>query len=231
MKLELTDIDLPLHDFALQLDVVLEGSITAIFGPSGAGKTSLLELIAGLRRPRSAHIVLDGVVFEETAGDVSRPSRERRIGYVPQDLALFPHLSVRRNVTFGERAEPVGAFRFDHVVEVLEITSLLDRGVSGLSGGEKQRVAIARALLAGPRLLLLDEPLEGLDAALRERVRELLQRLHAEFEVPMLYVSHSRREILALCDDILVLERGRVVRHESPAAWFGNSSTHFNAAD
>jgi len=221
MKLELRGIDLPLHDFALQLEVVLEGSITAVFGPSGAGKTSLLELIAGLRRPRSAHIVLDGVVLESTAQGVSLPSRERRMGYVPQDLALFPHLSVRRNVTFGEHAaHSGGAFALDHVVSVLEIAPLLDRGVAGLSGGEKQRIAIARALLAGPRLLLLDEPLEGLDAALRGRVRELLQRLQAEFKVPMLYVSHSRHEILALCDDLLVLERGRVTGHHSPAKAF-----------
>ena len=227
MKLELRGIDLPLHDFALQLEVVLEGSITAIFGPSGAGKTSLLELIAGLRRPRSAHIVLDGVVLESTAPGVSLPSRERRMGYVPQDLALFPHLSVRHNVTFGEHAaQSGGAFALDHVVSVLEIAPLLDRGVAGLSGGEKQRVAIARALLAAPRLLLLDEPLEGLDSSLRDRVRELLLRLQAEFRIPMLYVSHSRPEILALCDDMLVLERGRALRHQPPATLFAGTDVN-----
>jgi len=221
MKLEILDVDLPLREFHLELNVVLQGAITAVFGPSGAGKTSLLELIAGLRRPRSAHIALDGIPFQNTMRGLLMPSRERGIGYVPQDLALFPHLSVQRNVTFGQqKATPSGAFTFEHIVDVLEVASLLDRGVADLSGGEKQRVAIARALMARPRLLLLDEPMEGLDATLRERVRQLLQRLRQEFGVPMLYVSHSPREILALCDDVLVLERGRVRHHGPPVQLF-----------
>ena len=221
MKLELLDVDLPLREFHLELDVVLQGAITAVFGPSGAGKTSLLELIAGLRWPRSAHIALDGIPFQNTMRGLFKPSRERGIGYVPQDLALFPHLSVHRNITFGQqKAAPSGAFAFEHIVDVLEVSPLLDRGVADLSGGEKQRVAIARALMARPRLLLLDEPMEGLDATLRERVRQLLQRLRQEFGVPMLYVSHSPREILALCDDVLVLERGRARHHGPPSQLF-----------
>jgi len=220
MKLEILDVDLPLREFHLELDVVLQGSITAVFGPSGAGKTSLLELIAGLRRPRSAHIALDGIPFENTMRGQIMLSRERGIGYVPQDLALFPHLSVQQNVTFGQQTAASGAFTFDHIVAVLEVAPLLDRGVADLSGGEKQRVAIARALMSRPRLLLLDEPMEGLDATLRERVRQLLLRLHQEFGVPMLYVSHSPREILALCDDVLVLERGRAKHHGPPSQLF-----------
>ncbi len=221
MKLEILDVDLPLREFHLELDVVLQGAITAVFGPSGAGKTSLLELIAGLRRPRSAHIALDGIPFENTMRGQIMPSRERGIGYVPQDLALFPHLSVQQNVTFGQqKATPGGAFTLEHIVDVLEVAPLLDRGVAALSGGEKQRVAIARALMSRPRLLLLDEPMEGLDATLRERVRQLLLRLPQEFGVPMLYVSHSPREILALCDDVLVLERGRASHHGPPSQLF-----------
>jgi molybdate transport system ATP-binding protein len=228
MKLEILDVDLPLREFHLELDVVLQGAITAVFGPSGAGKTSLLELIAGLRRPRSAHIALDGISFQNTMHGLLMPSRERGIGYVPQDLALFPHLSVQRNVTFGQQKEtPDGAFTFEHIVDVLEVVPLLDRGVAGLSGGEKQRVAIARALMARPRLLLLDEPMEGLDATLRERVRQLLQRLRQEFGVPMLYVSHSPREILALCDDVLVLERGRARYHGPPSQLFQELPINF----
>jgi molybdate transport system ATP-binding protein len=221
MKLEILDVDLPLCEFHLELNVVLQGAITAVFGPSGAGKTSLLELIAGLRRPRSAHIALDGIPFQNTMHGLLMPSRERGIGYVPQDLALFPHLSVQRNVTFGQqKATPSGTFTFEHIIDVLEVSPLLDRDVADLSGGEKQRVAIARALMARPRLLLLDEPMEGLDATLRERVRQLLQRLRQEFGVPMLYVSHSPREILALCDDVLVLERGRARHHGPPSQLF-----------
>jgi molybdate transport system ATP-binding protein len=226
MKLELQNVQLPLGDFDLQVDAVLEGDITAIFGPSGAGKTSLLELIAGLRRPRAARIVLDRVLLQDTHAAVSLPTRERGIGYVPQDLALFPHLSVRDNVLFGSPAHANGGtFGLRHVVEVLEIEPLLERGVPRLSGGEKQRVAIARALLARPRLVLLDEPMEALDAKLRARVMELLRRLFAEFAIPMLYVSHSRREIVTLCDDMLVLERGEVVHRGAPGSIWGEAGT------
>ena len=210
MKLTLRHIRLPLADFTLALDAEISAPVTGIFGPSGAGKTSLLDLIAGLRRAESAHIVLDDTVLTDTAARIFIPAHRRAIGCVPQDLALFPHLSVRGNLLYGH--DPANAaITLAHVVEIMEISALLDRGTAALSGGEKQRVALARALLAAPRLLLLDEPLASLDHPLKQRLLAYLRRIRDEFHIPMLYVSHDPEEITALCDDVLVLEKGRVV--------------------
>lgn len=213
MNLRLKNISLPLAGFTLEIDVELHSQVTAIFGPSGAGKTSLLDTLAGLRRPRSAFIELNGRVLTDTAAGVEVPTRLREIGYVPQDLALFPHLSVRRNLLFGHKpeAESHPLFNFDHVVKVLEIGPLIERGVNLLSGGEKQRVTLARALLSSPRLLLLDEPLSSLDAKLKSQILPYLQRVRDEFHLPMLYVTHDEPEALALCEEVLVMERGRLV--------------------
>ena len=214
MKLLLKSISLPLAEFVLQVDVELTRQVTAIFGPSGAGKTSLLDLIAGLRRPQSAFIQLEQRVLTDTTCGLALPPREREIGYVPQDLALFPHLSVRKNLLYGRKASAPrdGLFSYEHVAAVLEIGPLAARSVTELSGGEKQRVALARALLSSPKLLLLDEPLAGLDAALKAKIIPYLTRVRDEFKVPMLYVSHDRTEIQALCDGVVELERGRVLR-------------------
>jgi molybdate transport system ATP-binding protein len=219
MKLGLRKICLPLADFTLEVDVELSGNVTAIFGPSGAGKTSLLDLIAGLRRPKSAVIELGGRVLRDTAKGINVPTRMRELGYVPQDLALFPHLSVRRNLLYGckQSAEASSIFSFEHVVEVLEIASLMDRGVNDISGGERQRVALARALLTSPRLLLLDEPLASLDSKLKARIIPYLQRVRDEFKVPMLYVSHDADEVVQLCDEVAVMECGHLVQIGEPA--------------
>ena len=217
MKLVLRAIRLPLARFTLEVDVTIEARVAAVVGPSGAGKTTLLDLIAGLRRAPSAHIELDGRVLTDTARGYEVPTRERRIGYVPQDGALFPHLSVRGNLLYGVRkngeSEP---FTLEHVLDVLEIGPLLHRGVGNLSGGEKQRVALARALLSSPRLLLLDEPLTALDYQLKARILPYLGKVRDEFAVPMLYVTHHPDEVLALCDHGVVLERGRVVAQGDP---------------
>jgi molybdate transport system ATP-binding protein len=212
MKLLLRNISLPLADFVLEVNVELASQVTAIVGPSGAGKTSLLDLIAGLRRPRSALIQLEERVLTDTACGLFLPPRSREIGYVPQDLALFPHLPVRKNLLYGCKTSlPRGSlFSYEHVVAVLEIERLAGRSVTELSGGEKRRVALARALLTSPRLLLLDEPLAGLDAALKARIIPYLARVRDEFQVPMLYVSHDRQEVQALCDEVVELERGQV---------------------
>ena len=214
MQLRLKNIALPLAHFTLEVDVEIHGRVTAIFGPSGAGKTSLLDLVAGLRRAKSALIQLGDTVLTDTAHGVEVPTRRRGIGYVPQDLALFPHLSVRRNLLYGHRpgVEFNPLFTLEHVVAVLEIEPLIGRGVTELSGGEKQRVALARALLTAPRLLLLDEPLASLDAKLKARIIPYLARVRDEFGLPMLYVTHDEAEVRALCDEVLEIDLGRVRR-------------------
>lgn len=199
MTLVVRDLTLPLSDFTLDVTVTLSRGTTALYGPSGAGKTTLLELIAGIRKPQSGSIELDGRAISNL------PSRLRRVGYVPQDDALFPHLSVRQNVFYGGNAKS------DDVVDVLEIGALMHRGVQKLSGGERKRVALARALLTRPDVLLLDEPLAGVDLALRDRVLEYLVRVHEEFPVPTVYVTHHLQEVEAICEEMVVLERGRVV--------------------
>ena len=218
MSIVLKNIVLPLREFALEIDVELEARITAIFGPSGAGKPSLLDPIAGLRHPQSALIKLDDQTLTDTANGVNLPPQNRTIGYVPQDLALFPHLSVRGNLLYGARPEAVTdpAFHFDAIAELLEVRLLVDRRIDDLSGGEKQRVALARALLTAPGLLLLDEPLSSLDDRLKERIIPYLGRIRAELQTPILYVTHDRDEVLDLCDEVIVLERGRVIGRGDP---------------
>lgn len=227
MRLRLKNISLPLARFTLEVDVEIGDRITAIFGPSGAGKTSLLDLVAGLRRARTAFVQLDDRVLTDTAKGVFVPVRHRATGYVPQDLALFPHLSVRRNIRYGHRPDSVGGhlFAFEHIVELLEIQTLIERSVTDLSGGEKQRVALARALLTSPRLLLLDEPLASLDMNLKARVIPYLARIRDEFRVPMLYVTHDRYETLALADEMVVLVDGKVAQAGSVQEVFSRPAT------
>lgn len=218
MSLLLRQVCLPLAEFALELDVEFAGQVTGVFGPSGSGKTSLLDLVAGLRRPRTGLIRLGDRVLTDTAHRAHVPVRRRRMGYVPQDLALFPHLSVGGNLRYGYRANGEGhaLFSLEHVTEVLEIGPLVTRGVNELSGGEKQRVALARALLSSPELLLLDEPLASLDQKLKRRIVPYLQRIRDEFGLPMLYVSHDAEEIAALCQEVWLLERGRILGRCGP---------------
>lgn len=212
MSLLLKHISLPLAQFTLEVDVELRGRVTTIFGPSGAGKTSLLDLIAGLRPATSALIQLGDQVLTNTTNRWSVPASQRGIGYVPQDLALFPHLSVRQNLLYGRKAEPAAAspFAFGHVTGVLEIQPLVQRRVTELSGGERQRVALARALISAPRLLLLDEPLASLDAPLKAKIIPYLTRIRDEYNLPTLCVTHDRFEALTLADEIVVLINGKV---------------------
>jgi len=222
MKLEIRELSLRLEQFTLELNVDLQNARTGIFGPSGAGKTSLLESIAGLRKPETATIRLDNCLFEDTGQDYSLPVRLRKIGYVPQDNSLFPHLSVRRNLLYGTDGKSKhDTFSFDHVVNFLKISSLLDRDVGSLSRGENQRIVIARALLSAPRLLLLDEPLTALDAGLKENILQQLSSLHHEFGTPMLYVTHDPVEAIEICEEILTLESGRLISRGSPRELLG----------
>jgi molybdate transport system ATP-binding protein len=213
VSLVVRDLTLPLGELTLDVTFELSGGTTALYGPSGSGKTTLLELIAGLRRPASGRIELNGrVVFDR---NVFVPPRLRRVGYVPQDDALFPHLSVAQNVFYG------ASERRHEVLDVLELGPLLERSVRRLSGGERKRVALARALLSNPEVLLLDEPLAGVDLALRDRVLEYLVRVLREVRVPALYVTHHLDEVRALCDDMVVLERGTVKAKGMGAAGMG----------
>lgn len=198
MTLTLENVTLPLAHFTLDVSFATNGASTALWGPSGSGKTTILELIAGLRKPETGQIFLDG----EPLRDV--PPRHRGVGYVTQDDTLFPHLSVRANVRYGGHEN-------DRVTEVLEIAHLLDRGVKHLSGGERKRVALARALLSNPKILLLDEPLTGVDTELRKRVLDYLIRVREEFPIPIIYVTHEIQEAKILCDEVVRIDRGRVV--------------------
>lgn len=215
MSVTLRNVVLPLAEFSLEIDKDLAARTTAICGASGAGKTSLLEVIAGLRTPsRGAVRIADATVFD-AAQRVDLPPRVRRVGYVPQDDALFPHLSAQANMLYGARDTDAGPFTIEHVEEVLEIAPLRARGVQRLSGGERKRIALARALLSRPQILLLDEPLAGVHAELRGRVLEYLVRIRDEFSIPMIYVTHDAGEARVVCDEIVVLERGRVLHREA----------------
>jgi molybdate transport system ATP-binding protein len=218
MSLRLRDVRLPLAGFTLELDVTFDRSVVGVFGPSGAGKTSLLELIAGLRRPTTGAVELDNTVLFDANTRVNIPPRLRRIGYVPQDLALFPHLNVQGNLLYGYRIanEQNAVFASEHVIAVMEIASLLERDVTTLSGGEQQRVAFARAILSAPRLLLLDEPMSSLDGRLKDRLVPFLLRIRDEFHIPLIYVTHDAAELESLCDEVALLESGRIVGRISP---------------
>jgi len=227
MNLRLDQLRLVQGAFELQVDLETTGEVIGIFGHSGAGKTSLMELVAGLRQPNSGCIQIDDAVLTDRGTGLFVAPERRGVGYVPQDLALFPHLSVRKNVTYGRSSEsPLSAnLTFDSVIRLLEIEPLLERSVAQLSGGQKQRVAFARALLARPRLLLLDEPLASLDRELKLKIIPYLQRIRDEFHLPMLYVSHAPDEIVALCDQVIVLDAGRCVRVSPPGEIFEQSTS------
>jgi len=211
---------LPLGRFSLDIDVSFESQVTAVFGPSGAGKTSLLDAIAGLREVSAGEIEIGGrILFSSTRG-IRLSSQERSIGYVSQETALFPHMSVRNNILFGsqrkENPNQLAGIGLNHVTDLLEIGHLLDRSVAYLSGGESQRVALARALLSRPQLLLLDEPLASLDIGLKERIIPYLRKVRDEFAIPMIYVSHNPTEVLALADWVVMIREGQVVAQGLP---------------
>jgi molybdate transport system ATP-binding protein len=225
MKLLIRDFLLVQGSFRLQLDFEVEGNVLGIFGPSGAGKTSFLEAVAGLRRPASGRIEIDGVPLTDRHTGTFIPPERRELGYVPQDLALFPHLSVRKNLLYGAPRAEASPITLDQAAHLLDLGPLLDRSIAQLSGGQKQRVAFARALLAQPKLLLLDEPLASLDHELKLRIIPYLQRIRDECKIPMLYVSHAPEEVAALCDHVLLLRDGRSLGLKKPAEIFEPAAT------
>jgi molybdate transport system ATP-binding protein len=200
--------------FELNVEYQAPPGITALFGPSGAGKTVTLRCIAGLVRPGAGRIVVDGRVLFDHAAGVDLPARNRRIGYVFQQYALFPHLDVARNIAYGLNDWPAGA-RGARVADLLRLVGLEgygERRPRDLSGGEQQRVALARALAPRPDLLLLDEPFAALDTRVRRRLRAELRRIHQETAVPMVLVTHDLVEVRQLSDWVVLYERGRVLR-------------------
>ena len=200
-------------DLELDMEIRSQARTLALFGNSGAGKTSALNAIAGLLIPQSGRVVLDGEVLLDTARSICVPVSRRRIGYVFQDGRLFPHLSVRRNLLYGAGADDAGGRReFSAIVELLELGPLLERRPSTLSGGERQRVAVGRALLSKPRALLLDEPLTGLHAEARVQVLDYLRTLKRELQVFTVLVTHHADEVAALADEVVRISAGRVVR-------------------
>ena len=211
---------IPLADFDLELDASFQARVTSLFGPSGAGKTTILDAIAGLRGIASGEIEINGKTLVSTKRGIHLSPQARAVGYVPQEGALFPHLSVKKNILFGAgrsfHAEKAQAFTIDHVIGVLEIKSLLERPVTKLSGGEAQRVALARAILSHPQLLLLDEPLAALDIGLKERILPYLGRVRDEFSIPIIYVTHNISEVLALADWVLMIRQGRLIAQGVP---------------
>jgi molybdate transport system ATP-binding protein len=199
--------------FALSAEFTSAGRVTALFGRSGAGKTTLVNLIAGLLTPDDGRIAIDDVPLFDEAAHVNLPASRRRIGYVFQEGRLFPHMSVRSNLLYGRHLTPVDRQwgSLEQVVDLLGIGHLLARRPAALSGGEKQRVAIGRALLASPRLLLMDEPLASLDQQRKEEILPYVERLRDEMHLPIVYVSHAIDEIARIADTIVVLADGRAV--------------------
>lgn len=194
-----------LGDFSLDAGIEAPNGVTAIFGKSGSGKTSIVNAVAGLSRPDSGRICIgESVLFDANAG-VDIPAHKRRIGYVFQDARLFPHMTVLQNLRYG------GAQDEDQLISVLGLSQLLERMPSGLSGGERQRVALGRALMCDPQVLLLDEPLAALDAARKAEILPYIERLRDQMKIPMLYVSHDVSEVARLATTVVVLAHGKVV--------------------
>jgi molybdate transport system ATP-binding protein len=182
--------------------------LTALFGPSGAGKTSMLNMVAGLLQPAAGRIVVAGEVLFDSAQRINRKPEQRACGYVFQNGLLFPHRSVRDNLLFGWQLVPAERrwMALDEALAFLGIGQLLDRMPATLSGGEAQRVAIGRALLSGPRFLLMDEPLASLDAARREEILAVIERIRDELRLPILYVSHDRAEVDRLANSVIAVQ-------------------------
>jgi molybdate transport system ATP-binding protein len=201
-----------LGEFSIEASFTSEGRVTGLFGASGAGKTSLINMIAGLLKPDRGFIAIDNETLDDTAARVHVPPYRRRIGYVFQDARLFPHLDVSENLDYGRRMNglPRDPLSEARITDLLDIGGLKGRRPGQLSGGERQRIALGRALLSKPRLLLLDEPLGSLDEGRKVEILPYLVRLRDEAGIPMVYVSHDAAELRQLATQIVMLRHGRV---------------------
>jgi molybdate transport system ATP-binding protein len=204
--------------FTLDVDITAGPGVTALFGRSGSGKTTIINAVAGLLRPDAGRITLDDTPLLDTATGIAIPPHRRRIGYVFQDARLFPHLTVRQNLLYGRRfTRAASGPDLAHITTLLGLAPLLARRPGTLSGGEKQRVALGRAILASPRLLLMDEPLAALDDARKAEILPYLERLRDDLRLPILYVSHSLSEVARLADTVVLIDAGRVTTQGSAA--------------
>ncbi len=209
----LIDVKRQLGDFSLDVKFASEGGLTAFFGRSGSGKTSLVNLLAGLDDPDSGTIEVNGTTLFNSRSGINVPIERRRLGYVFQDSRLFPHFNVKQNLKYATRFTDAGAPRhnFADIVDLLGLSSLLDRQPKSLSGGEKQRVAIGRALLAQPRLLLMDEPLASVDSGRKFEIISFIEDLRDQLSIPIVYVSHAMEEVIRLADTMVILDNGTAV--------------------
>lgn len=198
--------------FALDASLQLSQRVTAIYGPSGAGKSTLLSIIAGITQPDSGRIVIDGECLFDSQARINKPIHQRKIGLVFQDGRLFPHLTVEHNLSYALNFTPVKnqQFQLKQIVALLELEALLKQRPHQLSGGEKQRVALGRALLSSPRLLMLDEPLASLDDRLKNQILPFLKLVSTEINIPMIYISHSKKEIMQITDNLIDIKNGKV---------------------
>ena len=201
-----------LGDFHLNAEFQITGRRTGVFGPSGSGKSTLVKVLSGLVKPDDGHILMDGEPLFHKKMNINIPPEKRKIGVVFQHAHLFPHMNVRRNLLYGYRRirEAERKISPDALINVLALDSLLDRNVARLSGGERQRVALGRTLLACPRLILMDEPLAGLDRDLKQQIIPYLLRVLDEFDVPLVFISHSPMEMRLMTDEVLVFGKGIV---------------------
>lgn len=212
-------------EFGLEVGLeIAEGEFVALFGPSGVGKTTLLRCLAGLERPDRGQLTVDGKLWLDSATDVSLPPRQRRVGYMFQDYALFPNMSVRGNLEFALR-KGADKKRVDDLLALMGLGELQHRKPETLSGGQKQRVALARALASEPRLLLLDEPFSALDAEIRARLHDEVLRMQRQFGLTAIIVSHDVGEVYKLARRVMVMEAGRIVQQGSPAEVFSAGKT------
>jgi molybdate transport system ATP-binding protein len=207
------DVCKKLGEFSIEASFASDGRVTGLFGASGAGKTSLVNMIAGLLPPDRGTIAIDGETLDDISARVHVPAYRRRIGYVFQDARLFPHLDIRQNLDYGRRMQRLADDPVQHarVTDLLDIGGLLDRRPGQLSGGERQRVALGRALLAQPRLLLLDEPLGSLDEERKVEILPYLVRLRDDAGIPIVYVSHLAAEVRRIATSVVCLDAGQVV--------------------
>ena len=224
------DLNLPLEPLTLQFSGTLEARATGLFGPSGSGKTSLVETIAGLRRNAIGKITFGDTVWMDSEKNTFLPPEQRGIGFVPQRGLLFPHLNVRQNLLFGAKRVATAATTntvassdlFDQVVDTLNLAQLLNRKPDSLSGGERQRVAAGRAVCSNPQLLIMDEPLSSLDAALRYKTLAFFIRLVNDLKISMIWVSHDAIEVQAICDELITIDQGEVTHRGQPVEVLSN---------